>query len=73
MIKYIVIEMWSNWCFYVLQLKVKVYKTFIKGYLAIFFFNVGTDIWIFNFCILEYILYIFLKFCIFCILILEYS
>jgi len=38
MIKYIVIEMWSNWCFYMLQLKVEVYTTFTKGYLAIFFF-----------------------------------
>ena len=36
-IKYTVIEMWKNWCFHMLQLKVKGYTPFIKGYLAIFF------------------------------------
>ena len=49
MIKYIVIEMWRNWCFHVLQLKVEVPTIIIKGYLAICFFNVGTGLWIFNF------------------------
>ena len=29
--------MWKNWCFHMLQLKVKGYTPFIKGYLAIFF------------------------------------
>ena len=65
--------MWRNRCFHVLQLKVEVPITIIKGYLAICFFNVGTGTWIFNFCILEYILHIFLKFYIFCTLMLEYG
>ena len=63
MIKYIVIEMWSNWCFYVLQLKVKVYKTFIKGYLAIFFLMLE----------LIYGFLIFVYWSIFCIFFLNFA